>query len=170
MTREVNDDGAWRGEGWPRQEGQAQGGPGQEGEVGTTTSSEFDPELFYHQLLEQRRWILVPTCAVCGVTQDEHAGRQHAFTPEGVPVDTAQFGPKRSDRARQGDDATRRVSTSYGASQAPFDPVLRQALIDKGILTAQDLQEASDKIRLVTEAVVGSGGAPPQPWGRGYRG
>lgn len=32
----------------------------------------------------------------------------------------------------------------------PFDPVLRQALIDKGILTPQDLTDAEAKIRAVT--------------------
>lgn len=32
----------------------------------------------------------------------------------------------------------------------PFDPVLRQALIDKGILTPDDLLQAEAKIRAVT--------------------
>jgi hypothetical protein len=37
----------------------------------------------------------------------------------------------------------------------PFDPVLRQALIDKGVLTPDDLREAEMKIRAVTSAIVG---------------
>ena len=32
----------------------------------------------------------------------------------------------------------------------PFDPVLRQALIDKGVLTPEDLQYAETKIRIVS--------------------
>jgi hypothetical protein len=32
----------------------------------------------------------------------------------------------------------------------PFDPVLRQALIDKGVLTVEDLRNAEAKIRAVT--------------------
>lgn len=35
----------------------------------------------------------------------------------------------------------------------PFDPVLRQALIDKGAITPQDLRDAEEKIRAVTQAV-----------------
>jgi hypothetical protein len=32
-------------------------------------------------------------------------------------------------------------------AQWPFDPVLRQALVDKGLLTADDLRVAEAKIR-----------------------
>jgi hypothetical protein len=32
----------------------------------------------------------------------------------------------------------------------PFDPVLRQALIDAGVLTPQQLRDAEDKIRSIT--------------------
>jgi hypothetical protein len=35
-------------------------------------------------------------------------------------------------------------------AQWPWDPVLRQALIDKGLLTPRDLSEAERKIRAVT--------------------
>jgi hypothetical protein len=38
----------------------------------------------------------------------------------------------------------------------PFDPVLRQALIDKGVLTPQDLRDAEEKIRAVTSATMGA--------------
>jgi hypothetical protein len=37
----------------------------------------------------------------------------------------------------------------------PFDPVLRQALIDKGIITPDDLTDAEKKIRAVTDQVSG---------------
>lgn len=39
----------------------------------------------------------------------------------------------------------------------PFDPVLRQALVDKGILTAQDLEEAEHKIRMISGMGVSHG-------------
>jgi hypothetical protein len=32
----------------------------------------------------------------------------------------------------------------------PFDPILRQALIDKGVITPQDLADAQAKIEVVT--------------------
>lgn len=44
----------------------------------------------------------------------------------------------------------------------PFDPVLRQALIDKNVLTPDDLRRAEEHIRTVTQAVTGgdqNGGA-----------
>lgn len=34
----------------------------------------------------------------------------------------------------------------------PFDPVLRQALMDKGVLTPQDLRDAQIKIEAITSA------------------
>jgi len=39
----------------------------------------------------------------------------------------------------------------------PFDPVLRQALITKGILTPQDLRDAEEQIRAVTAQLMGGG-------------
>lgn len=39
----------------------------------------------------------------------------------------------------------------------PFDPVLRQALIDKGILTIEDLSEAEKKIRFLSEGLMPDG-------------
>jgi hypothetical protein len=39
----------------------------------------------------------------------------------------------------------------------PHDPVLRQALIDLGIVTSQNLRDAEDKIRAVTAAFLEGG-------------
>lgn len=39
-------------------------------------------------------------------------------------------------------------------SSMPFDPVLRQALIDKGILTPQDLRDAEQKISAITGMMI----------------
>jgi hypothetical protein len=37
----------------------------------------------------------------------------------------------------------------------PFDPVLRQALIDAGVITPRDLTVAEEKIRSVTAGILG---------------
>lgn len=46
----------------------------------------------------------------------------------------------------------------HSAAPFPFDPVLRQALIDKGVLTFEDLVEADRKIRMVSGMVSDGGG------------
>ncbi len=100
----------------------------------------------------------MPTCVVCGRTENDHTSNdvRHVFTPEGVRVDTSQFGPKRSERAGRGDDTRRHNPITYGASQdVPFDPVLRQALVNKGIITFEDLDEASKQIQMFTQAITG---------------
>lgn len=152
MIREVMDDGQGSRQGRSGQEGQAQEGQ-QDRQV------EFDFELIFHELLEGREDLLVPTCTVCGVTEEDHMGRQHAFTPEGTRVDTAQFGPRRTQHTPGGSDVPRRVPTAWGASQEPSmgDPVLRQALVDKGILTADDLMAAATKISAITGQVMRGG-------------
>jgi hypothetical protein len=48
-----------------------------------------------------------------------------------------------------------RPAPSAAMSPWPFDPVLRQALIDKGVLAPQDLRDAEEKIRAVTSATMG---------------
>jgi hypothetical protein len=48
------------------------------------------------------------------------------------------------------------AAAQAAVSPWPFDPVLRQALIDKGVLTPQDLRDAEDKIRAVTSATMGA--------------
>jgi hypothetical protein len=99
-------------------------------------------------------------CTMCGTSRDNHAGRRHTFTPVGTRVDTAQFGPNRAERAREGDDTPRRHQTAWGTSQAPpamGDPVLRQALVDKGILTPDDLMAAAEKISAITGQVMRGG-------------
>lgn len=42
----------------------------------------------------------------------------------------------------------------------PFDPVLRQALINKGVITPEDLTAAEAQIRAVTSQFNASGGVP----------
>jgi hypothetical protein len=50
------------------------------------------------------------------------------------------------------------VPVQATVSAWPFDPVLRQALIDKGVLVPQDLRDAEEKIRAVTSATMGAPG------------
>jgi hypothetical protein len=57
--------------------------------------------------------------------------------------------------------------TQVAVSPWPFDPVLRQALMDKGVLVPQDLRDAEDKIRAITSATMGvSDGANRSAEGR----
>jgi len=49
------------------------------------------------------------------------------------------------------------ASPGVGISAYPFDPVLRQALVDKGILTPQDLRDAQEKIEAITGVVTQRG-------------
>lgn len=69
-------------------------------------------------------------CSTCGNTAEWHRTHStlHAFNG-GLRV------PKKAEVKVQ---------------QWPFDPVLRQALIDKGILTPDDLRDAEAKLRAVT--------------------
>lgn len=67
---------------------------------------------------------------------------KHPFTPEGS--DPAGFLGKRDKDRQRGSDTP---SPTLAVAGWPFDPVLRQALIDKGLLTADDLRVAEAKIR-----------------------
>lgn len=102
-------------------------------------------------------------CEICLTPNNAaHASRAHVFTPYGSRVDTSQFGPKRSERRDQGTVEGERRGTPYNVPQTgnhggsvPFDPVLRKALIDKGIITVEDLTRASQEIQAFTQAVTG---------------
>jgi hypothetical protein len=99
-------------------------------------------------------------CTTCQKTYGWHVENRprHAFNPGGsVPV-SATFGRRRADgtnepsRGRHGD--------AEGAGAAvlgpyPFDPVLRQALVDKGVITGDDLREAERKIADMSTIIFG---------------
>lgn len=86
------------------------------------------------------------TCRMCG--------RVHGvdgWNPRHKPVygDGGESLPSKNDKPRP--DTTPGVAAAV--SPWPFDPVLRQALMDAGIITPQMLRDAEEKIRAVTSAV-----------------
>lgn len=96
-----------------------------------------------------------PICKTCGKSHPYEDGTvpKHPFNNGSLSfADT--FGRKLPDGSRAMPGDKEPVQEAVGL-QWPFDPVLRQALIDKGILTPDDLIEAEKKIRSVTSAVIG---------------
>jgi len=94
------------------------------------------------------------TCITCGKPHDGTWLPMHPFNDGSVPF-SATFGKRRSDGSRGPVPDTQQASQGHpppAFPPMPFDPVLRQALIDKGILTPEDLREAENKIRAVTAA------------------
>ena len=81
---------------------------------------------------------------------------KHPFNDGRGTVSTAFMGPSRVRDPQSGVKTPQRGSqgplTTVVDAPWPFDPVLRQALIDKGILTPEDLHSAEEKIRAVTAA------------------
>lgn len=152
---EVNRDGQGRRQGWSWQEGQTQEGQQAVRPLIFEELAFGREDLF---MTDQKIIDTRPVCVICAATEDQHEGRRHAFTPEGTRVDTSQFGPRRSERKGQGDDASRRIPSAHIAAQTPFDPVLRQALISKGILSVQDLADAEAMINALTNGMI-----PPSP-------
>lgn len=93
----------------------------------------------------------LPDCTTCGRTYDWHVRNQgmikHPYNDGSVPVSTT-FGKRKDPRDKNSHtDGTTPATPAVAAW--PFDPVLRQALIDKGILTPDDLTHAEAKIRTV---------------------
>lgn len=99
-------------------------------------------------------------CQICTSPEDEHDGVniRHAFVARGQRVDTSQFDSKQRDRRITGDDANTRRLSAHSVSQTPFDPVLRQALVDAGVITPEQLEQARLKIEMMTANVVGNRG------------
>lgn len=81
-------------------------------------------------------------CETCRKTHPWDDGHMpiHPFNPGGLRGSQALKQPvaKKSEPGAA-------VPTAW-----PFDPVLRQGLIDKGVLTPDDLRDAEAKIRAVT--------------------
>jgi len=93
-----------------------------------------------------------PNDATCTMCQRVHG--VDGWNPQHAPVlgGGGESLPKKKDKERPP------VQGAVAVSAWPFDPVLRQALIDKGVLTPQDLRDAEQKIRAVTSATMGAPG------------
>lgn len=99
-------------------------------------------------------------CKTCGKDEQWHKDNpdtRHKYNDGSIPA-SETFGKRLPDGSRTSPGG----GTVVEAVEAPwpFDPVLRQALIDKGVLTPEDLQAAEMKIRAVTAQFAASGGAP----------
>lgn len=92
-----------------------------------------------------------PLCTVCQRPENDHPFRHPFTTAEQQNANTDWLGPK--DPAKQ---------QSNAAPSFPFDPVLRQALITKGVLTPEDLTAADKMIRAVS-GILGGGEPSDQP-------
>lgn len=141
-------------------QGSSQGRAGQEGQAQEGQPRSLTP--IFDELAFGREEVLMsstespkpaPLCIVCKTPEELHGSLQHAFTPQGSRVDTSQFARKRPQGDAQGDDARGNVRGAYNVTQTPFDPVLRQALITKGILTVQDLADAEKMINALTNQI-----------------
>lgn len=94
-------------------------------------------------------------CHTCGRRHTDDFQPRHPFNDGSVPA-SATFGHRAPDGVRRHRSGPQRGAEGPQnvdpIAVAPFDPVLRQALVDKGILTPQDLRDAEEKIRAVTSA------------------
>lgn len=82
---------------------------------------------------------------------------RHRFN-DGTMGAAETFGKKLPDGGRTPPTGTQPVTVE--AVRWPFDPVLRQALIDKGVITPDDLTKAEATIRAVTDNFKAAGGVP----------
>jgi len=97
-----------------------------------------------------------PKCTTCGIRQSNHpVGVRHAFN-DGSMTASETFGQRRPDGSR-GPAPTSGPQVQVVEQPWPFDPVLRQALIDKGVITPDDLVNAERTIRAVTAQFMSGG-------------
>lgn len=80
-------------------------------------------------------------CKICPDTEENHDHRQHEFVGPGEDAIVR--------KASQGDTPTHGLG---------FDPVLRVALVNKGILTQQDLRDAERLVISPDQMTQASGG------------
>lgn len=92
-------------------------------------------------------------CQVCHRPEEGHNAR-HPFIGPGDALNSEFFAKKENDSliSPSGNMSGPVVQSSH----MPIDPVLRTALINKGILTMQDLEEADAFIRAVGGALNGN--------------
>lgn len=90
-------------------------------------------------------------CRTCQRTREWHDENKpmHPYN-DGQAGAQAFLGPKRERRDRDNTGNAKSPQRGAQTAQWPFDPVLRQALMDLGVITPDDLRSAEDKIRAVT--------------------
>jgi hypothetical protein len=100
-------------------------------------------------------------CWTCGKSHEqltrEGVVPRHPFNDGSLPA-SETFGKRLPDGSRT--PAGGQVGVAAVETTWPFDPVLRQALINKGVLTPEDLHAAEAQIRAVTAQFNASGGVP----------
>jgi hypothetical protein len=96
-------------------------------------------------------------CQTCTRTR-----RWHDENKPVHPFNDGQAGAKALLGQRRGTDTPRDRTGPQGPPQYPLDPVLRQALVDAGVITPQQLRDAEEKIRVVTGLFNGQGESPVQ--------
>jgi hypothetical protein len=84
-----------------------------------------------------------PVCATCNRPHGGDYTPRHPFRAKGSAV--VLDPPKGRPQPELDVDGV-----LIGRARFPFDPVLRQALIDKGVLTVDDLRDAEAKIMVTT--------------------
>lgn len=92
-------------------------------------------------------------CKTCEHTRMWHDTNdtRHVFN-DGSVSPQATFGRRRADGSKEPLQTSQQPAESAGEQRWPFDPVLRQALINRGVITAEDLRSAEEQIRAVTAA------------------
>lgn len=90
-------------------------------------------------------------CRTCGNSRFWHETHQpmHPFN-DGQAGAQAFLGAKKRDRRDTPDQDAKSPQRGAQTAEWPFDPVLRQALMDAGLITPDMLRAAEDKIRAVT--------------------
>lgn len=89
-------------------------------------------------------------CQTCDNSRAWHQANKpvHPFN-DGQAGATAFLG-RRDQRREPGGQRGSQMASMAARPAYPIDPVLRQALVDKEILTPQDLRDAEEKIQMVT--------------------
>lgn len=90
--------------------------------------------------------VMIPgMCKTCGNPPDNHPYR-HPYNDGSVSW---------SQTVQMAADGSQATTEPPQPMSGLLDPVLRQALVDKGVITPEDLRAAEDKIRAITQYTLG---------------
>lgn len=93
------------------------------------------------------------TCTTCGKPTDPHPYR-HPITTMSGNNDTSWLVKKPEKASERPADVPAQI--------LPFDPVLRQALINKGVLTPEDIARAKAQIDAINGGLYGAASSEPR--------